>query len=316
MQEAEIQKIQSDKMWPNGIIYYQLDDNLHERTKTAVLGVMNEYEEKTCLTFKETTTGPRLNITSKLKGCWSYIGRQNNVQTLSLGSGCYWWSTARHELGHSIGFWHEQTRPDRDRYIIVQRDNIYSYGLGAYKVVDYANYQGEPYNFNSIMHYSTKDFSNGQPTMTVRDEELYEIQQATHIGSAGHFTDIDIRQINKQYGCYVPNTSPGALHVGVLQAGPFQDPGHYYFCLKTRDANKNEQSKCSEEDPLRTTDPEWKTELIFHSDVPFYSFDITIKKADKFILYGQTIWVESKEHADKYYTTMEQSVLYEYKIME
>ncbi len=34
------------------------------------------------------------------------------------------------------------------------------------------------------------------------------------------------------------------------------------------------------------------------------------------LLFGQTIWVESKEHADKYYTTMEQSVLYEYKIIE
>ncbi len=105
----------------------------------------------------------------------------------------------------------------------------------------------------------------------------------------------------------------------MLQAGPFQDPGHYYFCLKTRDANKNEQSKCSEDDPLRTTDPEWKTEFIFHSDVPFYSFDITIKKAildksDQVILIAQTIWVESKKHADKYYTTMEQSVLYEYNI--
>ncbi len=146
-----------------------------------------------------------------------------------------------------------------------------------------------------------------------RDEELYELEGEPRIGE---LTENDINQINKQYGCYDPNTSPGALHVRVLQAGPFQDPGHYYFCLKTRDANKNEQSKCSEYDPLRTTDPEWKTEFIFHSDVPFYSFDITIKKADKFILYGQTIWVESKEHADKYYTTMEQSVLYEYKIIE
>ncbi len=101
--------------------------------------------------------------------------------------------------------------------------------------------------------------------MTIKDEELYELEGEPRIGTNGELTKNDIRQINKQYGCYVPSTSPGALHVRVLQAGPFQDPGHYYFCLKTRDANKNEQSKCSEADPLRTTDPEWKTEI----DIPF-----------------------------------------------
>lgn len=38
--------------------------------------------------------------------------------------GCIKWGTIQHEFLHSLGFWHEHTRYDRDKYVSIQWENI------------------------------------------------------------------------------------------------------------------------------------------------------------------------------------------------
>ena len=56
--------------------------------------------------------------------CWSQIGRRGGKQQLSLGVGCETRGRAIHEVMHSIGFLHEQSRLDRDEHVIILSKNI------------------------------------------------------------------------------------------------------------------------------------------------------------------------------------------------
>ena len=70
--------------------------------------------------------------------CWSYIGRVSGPQDISIGRGCEYKGIVMHEIFHALGRWHEQSRPDRERFVRINDDNI------AY---------GEPLDL-TVTHYS------------------------------------------------------------------------------------------------------------------------------------------------------------------
>ena len=48
------------------------------------------------------------------------------MQQLSIGEGCDKIATVQHEFLHALGFWHEQSRSDRDDYVSIIWDRIIS----------------------------------------------------------------------------------------------------------------------------------------------------------------------------------------------
>nr|XP_006813440.1 PREDICTED: blastula protease 10-like [Saccoglossus kowalevskii] len=84
---------------------------------------MTYWESNTCIRFPPYNSGAghsdRISF-KKDNGCYLYVGRTGNgAQDISIGYGCAYKGTIAHKIGHAIGFWHEQSRTDRDDYVTV-----------------------------------------------------------------------------------------------------------------------------------------------------------------------------------------------------
>ena len=71
--------------------------------------------------------------------CCSFVGKRGNgPQAISIGKNCDKFGIVVHELGHVVGFWHEHTRPDRDQWVTIIRDNIM---VGEWKMFEWSMYR-------------------------------------------------------------------------------------------------------------------------------------------------------------------------------
>ena len=52
------------------------------------------------------------------------MGRRGGRQNITVGEGCTREGTILHEMMHAIGIIHEQSRPDRDKHVIIIKENV------------------------------------------------------------------------------------------------------------------------------------------------------------------------------------------------
>lgn len=100
---------------------------------------------------------------------------------------------------HSLGFWHEHSRIDRDDHIRIKWENILPGMKSQFDVISGAlqDTLGENYDYRSIMHYDSTAFSkNGQNTIETMVDGFTGI-----IGSATDLSELDIVKISKLYKC-------------------------------------------------------------------------------------------------------------------
>lgn len=72
------------------------------------------------------------NFSGLSNRCNSYVGMIGGEQLVSLDTGCFACNSdgvcvkgvVIHEFMHAAGFYHEQSRTDRDRFITINYDNI------------------------------------------------------------------------------------------------------------------------------------------------------------------------------------------------
>ncbi|XP_028971386.2 high choriolytic enzyme 1 [Esox lucius] len=188
-------------LWPksvDGFVYvpYIISPSYNDIDRIIIEMGMLDISSETCVKFVPRSHEAHYLDIQPRGGCWSFLGRTEGPQPLSLQSpGCMWSGIASHEFMHALGFVHEQSRSDRDRYVTIVWDNIVQgqeHNFKKYKT----NNLNTIYDYSSVMHYGRYAFSeDGGPTIIPKPDPWIPI------GQRDGPSHLDIHKINLLYDC-------------------------------------------------------------------------------------------------------------------
>jgi hypothetical protein len=200
---AAVMRTESSGRWPGGVVPFDGAMSNDPRVTAAIQTWTSRMNG--VISFVPRTSEPdfiRFSATNE-NVCSSGIGRTSGARTIHVAVPC---STGnlRHEIGHSLGFQHEQSREDRDNFVKIVWDNIQDGREDNFdKATGSANTDLGPYDFGSIMHYPLDGFSkNGQNTI----EPLVAVSAGVTVGQRSSPSDGDVGAVKSLYGLFVSKT--------------------------------------------------------------------------------------------------------------
>jgi hypothetical protein len=187
------------KRWPGGVVAFQLSTFFRPLDRSNIRAAMDVIQAKTCVKFRPKTDETDYVYIAPGFGCSSFVGKQGNQQVSVLQvAGCMKPGIIQHDLMHSLGFYHEQSRTDRDTYVDINWENI-AYDnkkqFQSYSDAEVTDF-GEPYDFGSVMHYGMNDFAVNPDQYTIRPKAEFA---SFTIGQRDGISEIDVKKINLAY---------------------------------------------------------------------------------------------------------------------
>jgi len=195
------------RLWPDNTIHYRIEPGF--RNPQRVTDAINHIHARTNLRLVPRTNEANYVTFRNGSGCSAPIGMRDGEQFITLQdniNGVCYWPEIVHEIGHSAGLWHEQSRSDRDDFVTIHWDNIkeneeYNFYKHEKDGKDFG-----PYDYGSLMHYGATDFAKDKtkPTITPKNSSVT-------IGQRNGLSAGDIAAINALYPAAVYPTTPASV---------------------------------------------------------------------------------------------------------
>lgn len=216
--------------WPQGIVPYTIQNGFSATMQTRIQNAIAHWNTNTVMTLRPKISADTdyVRFTVKPGVCHSRVGRVGNGrQDIGLDNGACGTGAVIHEIGHSAGLFHEQSRCDRDQFVRILIENVqtnpdrrHNFNRQCSGATDIG-----AYNFSSVMHYSRFAFSrNEQPTIEAR-------QTGVQVGGGSVLNAGDIAAVAAMYPEGAPRT-PGISYVASQLSSPIGDGitnGNYYI---------------------------------------------------------------------------------------
>jgi len=146
--------------WPNSLVPVEIDNNFQVTEKNTIIESLNEMMAVTNIAFKirstETDYVSYRKSSLNLGAGSSPVGRKGKKQEIIISTMSK--SVVKHETLHSLGFFHEQSRSDRDDFVRIETKNIEKGAEFNFKKHYFLASPIGAYDFMSIMHYGPMEF--------------------------------------------------------------------------------------------------------------------------------------------------------------
>lgn len=146
--------------WPDGVVYFDFDSGVTALNRDLARIALGAWiaADAGVVFLPRTTETPYVRLRN---GPPDALGGSATVGVAQDGSGYlqineFLWgldALVIHESGHTLGLWHEQSRPDRGPFIDVYEENVKPEARHNFEIEACWLTLATPYDFLSIMHY-------------------------------------------------------------------------------------------------------------------------------------------------------------------